>query len=234
MFERLVQCPTDSVPRLLKRHYLKEILDWILTRCLSLRKDGIDLETLKGSWELLHAVLGYCGSGQWGGFAPGLNQCVVKNVSRYSEMMTQSSELGNRSEILGVLKGISQLLELLAEQEVQQYTIHLEHASKIMESSLQMLYKNMQSASDEEQACVCLLARESCKIFEGHLDRFTNQKKLWEAVMQKQFGMLLITSFNHENSMVDPETQGRCRHILERVLYNPESVDGELLHFSSD
>jgi hypothetical protein len=143
-------------------------------------------------------------------------------------MMTQSSDLGNRGEILAVLKSVSQVLVLLAEQNVQQYTIHLEHASKIMESSLQLLYKNMQSASDEEQACMCLLVRESCKIFEGHLDRFTNQKKLWEAVMHKQFGMLLISSFNQENSMVDPTTRRRCRHVLERVLFHPESVAGEL------
>ena len=81
MFERLVHCPTDRVPRLLKRHYLKEILDWILTKVLSLRNDGIETDTLKGSWKLVHAVLRYCGNGQWAWFAPGLNQCVVKNVS---------------------------------------------------------------------------------------------------------------------------------------------------------
>lgn len=230
MFERLVQCPTDSVPRLLKRHYLKEILDWILTRCLSLRKDGIDLETLKGSWELLHAVLRHCGNGQWAGFASGLNQCIVKNVSGFSSMVIEGSGSVNRSESIAVLKSISQVLELLAEQQIKhQYTIHLEHASKIMESSLHLLHKNFQSASDEEQACICFLVRESCKIFESHLDRFTNHKKLWEAVMHEQFGMLLVTAFHdQERSLLDSETRVRSRHILEGVLYHPECVAGEL------
>lgn len=203
-------------PVILKIHYIREITEWLFGRaCPQSLHSKTVLSVKKAVWATVVQVLSNAGIAENFSFPPVFSETLV-NLMALCEKEDVDAEF---------VALVAELLGLLNTKFKDSFVLHLEHTARLLNHGLGIYLKYIQ---DKKNILVDVLTLAVCDSVDRHLITFLNPKKVWEAIVMKDFWRLMTVI-----SVGSEQLQKRCLTILEAGMMNVENMQGWIQYMAA-
>ena len=207
---------SQLLPAPLKSHYYKEIVEWIFSKGLS--KHGGNGPVPAGSWNLLLRVLSDPLVGEPFPFPPLFISQIIGAIQKMQTIDSNNEDKETRITS-NVMEQIAQILELLHSKYPASFRFHLEHGSLLLEASHHLL--RVYSCLGQNYDAAERLALAVSLLFVNQMHAYSNERKLWDAVVMKQLKSIMEVAFG---DIYDDTLVQNCRTILKKCIFTRENV----------
>ena len=207
------QCVADvkdeEASLLIQEFYIKELLDWVLTKGLSKKGlHGSDAFVLSRVWQLLSCVL------ETPTRSYSIPSSVAASLISTTGIILDALKKGDE-HVDDLVKWVVACMRALCRPDVS-FVLHFEHAVQLLESSLKLY---MYDTTEKNKSCISEeVVVVVTHLYLCHKARYSQEKKVWDAIVSKLLFEVSYGAFKLSESNED--IRNNCESILLHAMFS--------------
>ena len=200
----------DEASLLIQEFYIKELLDWVLTKGLSKKGlQGSDAFVLSRVWQLLSYVLDTSTGSH------SLPSSVAVSLISTTDTISDALKKGDE-HVDDLVKWVVACMDALCRSDVS-FVLHFEHAVQLLDSSLKLyIYDNTRRRSGPYISAEVVAV--VTQLYLCNKARYSQEKKVWDAIVSK---LLFEVSYGAFASAERNEyIRKNCQSILRHAMFS--------------